>query len=42
MEEFEMSRCIRRYHLYCNIWDAMIGEEVGCMREPHNERIDML
>ena len=27
---------------YCNIWDAIIGEEVGCVREPHNERIDML
>lgn len=31
-----MSRCIRRYLLYCNIWDAIIGDEVGCVRVLHN------
>ena len=36
MEEFEMSLCIRRYLLYCNIWDAIIGDEVGCVRVLHN------
>ena len=37
MEEFEMSCGIRCYQLYCNNWDAMIGEEVWCVREPYNE-----
>ena len=37
MEEFKISCCICRYHLYCNIWDVVIGEEVECVREPLNE-----
>ena len=32
-----MSCCIRGYHIYFNIWDAVIGEEVECVREPLNE-----
>ena len=28
--------CVRGYHVYKNIWDASIGEELVCRREPSN------
>ena len=31
------SCCIRGYHVYCNIWDVTIGEELLCDCEPSNE-----
>ena len=34
MEEFEITCCIRGYHK--EIWEAAVGEELGCVREPHN------
>ena len=30
--------CVRGYHVYKNIWDASIGEELACQREPSNGR----
>ena len=28
--------CVCGYHVYKNIWDASIGEELACQREPSN------
>ena len=36
MEEFERTCCIRGYHVYKEIWEAAVGEEPVCAREPHN------
>ena len=36
MEEFEITCCIRGYHVYKEIWEAAVGEELVCVREPHN------
>ena len=36
MEEFEVSSCIRGYHVYKDTWDAATGEELACEREVHN------
>ena len=36
MEEFERAVCIRGYHVYKDIWDAAVGEELLCEREPLN------
>ena len=32
----ERHSCVRGYHVYKNIWDAVIGEEIQCERELHN------
>ena len=32
----ERECCVRGYHVYKNIWDASIGEELSCQREPSN------
>ena len=32
----ERECCVRGYHVYKNIWDASIGEELACQREPSN------
>ena len=31
------SSYIHGYHVYCNIWDVTIGEDLLCDREPSNE-----
>ena len=36
METIEKECCVRGYHVYKNIWDASIGEELACQREPSN------
>ena len=36
MEELSRVSCVRGYHVYKDIWDAVIGEAVICEREPHN------
>ena len=36
MEELSRVSCVRGYHVYRDIWDAVIGEAVICEREPHN------
>ena len=37
MEACEISSCVRGYHVYRTIWDAAIGEDLMCEREPSNE-----
>ena len=37
MEVLEKECCICSYHVYSTIWDAEIGQQVPCVREPHNE-----
>lgn len=34
--EFEISSCVRGYHVYRHIWAAAVGEELECAREPTN------
>ena len=36
MEVCERNSCVRGYHIYKDIWDAVIGEELQCEREPDN------
>ena len=36
MESCETECCVRRYHVYQRIWDAVIGEVLDCDREPDN------
>ena len=38
MEELQRPCCIRGYHVYSAVWEAAIGEELACEREPHNAR----
>ena len=37
METCERNSCVRGYHVYRTIWDAAIGEDLVCEREPTNE-----
>ena len=34
----ERNSCVRGYHIYMSIWDAVIGEELPCRRDTGNER----
>ena len=34
MPTFEVEAMVRGYHVYEEIWDASIGEELLCTREP--------
>ena len=36
MEAFGRGCCIRGYHVHKEIWQAAIGEELECGREPDN------
>ena len=36
MEEYEMSCCIRGYHVYGTVWSSTIGEILNCERDRHN------
>ena len=36
MEECERVCCVRGYHIYKHIWEAVVGETVECQREPCN------
>ena len=38
MEACERNSCVRSYHIYKDIWDAVIGEELLCERKPNNRR----
>ena len=33
-----MKSCVRGYYTYQDIWDAAVGEELLCKREPNNAR----
>ena len=34
--EFRKKLCMRRYHVYNDIWETAVGEMLVCMREPRN------
>ena len=36
MEEFRKESCVRGYHVYKDIWNAALGEELQCQRERGN------
>ena len=36
MERFSIESCVRGYHVYKDIWEASIGEELPCKRENGN------
>lgn len=36
VEEFEMESCVRGYHVYQHVWDAVVGEILECERETSN------
>ena len=38
MEVCERSSCVHGYHIYEDIWDAVIDEELQCEREPDIHR----
>ena len=35
-EELVIELCVRGYHVYKDIWEAAIGEELPCERETRN------
>ena len=37
METCERNSCVHGYHVYKDIWNAVIGEELVCEREPDNK-----
>ena len=39
MEVCERSSCVHSYHIYKDIWDAIIGEELRCEREPNTTEV---
>ncbi len=36
MEHFVFESCVRGYHVYKDIWEASVGEELPCQRENGN------
>ena len=36
METFQKESCVRGYHIYKELWDAVVGEELECQRERGN------
>ena len=36
MEVCERNRCVHSNHIYKDIWDTVIGEELRCERELNN------
>ena len=36
MAAYEMESCVRGYHVYKDLWDVSIGEDILCEREPFN------
>ena len=36
MEEAHIECCVRGYHVYSEIWEAVLGETLSCRREPTN------
>ena len=37
-EEFAIEFCVCGYHVYKDIWEAAIGEELPCEQEPRNTK----
>ena len=40
MKVSERSSCVRGYHIYKDVWDAVIGKEIQCEREPDTNKSD--
>lgn len=38
MEEITKELCVRGYHVYKEIWTAVLGETLPCVRETSNEK----
>ena len=38
VSEFSIEAMVREYHIYEDIWDATVGEELLCQREPDNHQ----
>ena len=38
MEDYERALCVRGFHVYYNVWEAVIGEVLDCEREPGNAK----
>ena len=36
METYEREYCARGYHVYEDMWEVAIGEELECVREQNN------
>ena len=36
MECFRKESCVRGYHIYRELWEAAIGEDLACQRERGN------
>ena len=36
METFQKESCVRGYHIYRELWDAVVGEELECQQEHFN------
>ena len=36
MEIFQMESCVRGYHIYKDLWETVVGEELECQRERDN------
>ena len=36
METFQMESCVRGYHVYKDLWEAVVGERLECQRERDN------
>ena len=36
MERFSIDSCVRDYHVYNDIWEASVGEELPCHHEDGN------
>ena len=34
MEDYERALCASGFHVYCDVWEADIGEVLDCEREP--------
>ena len=37
MAAYEMESCVRGYHVYKDLWDPSIREDILCEREPFND-----
>ena len=38
MEDYERVLCASGFHVYCDLWEADIGEVLNCEREPGNAK----
>ena len=36
MEEYIVELCVRGYHIYKDVWEVIVAEQLECVREPRN------